>query len=358
MGSNSSQGEGSAVRLVSDKPISAIRFADSDGSETTSLWSSSFGGSRFGIPIDAQYISITCIEPNTELTLSHGTTGSEERSCSANGLFPGKAYFGSRTNGVHISAGSVLESSKPVVVYYEGSGSNDEKNLLGARTSSQNAAVAAFMATPESGSAPLDVFFDGSASTSPNPIERYEWSFGDGQVNTGVTVNHSYQRAGNYAATLVVEDSIGESNQTTASIVVSPPMPGRLVMEHGVLSSVTEDWQTVYLENTFTSMVVVATPVLPSQSAPPVVSRIRNAGGDRFEISLQNPSGLAISAYAVHYVVVEEGQYTEAKHGIIMEALSIDSTITASTNSWLRQTVEYHNSYLNPVGFWAGDVDQ
>jgi len=349
VGSNSSQGGGSAVHLVSSKPIAAIRYADSDGSETTSLWSSIFSGSRFGVPIDAQYISITCLEPNTELTLSDVTESPENLSCSRSGHFPGSARFGSSASGVHVSAGALLESSKPIVVYYEGSATNDEKNLIGTLGVSQNTAVAAFVVTPEEGNAPLEVLFDGSSSTSANPISSFEWDFGDGQMASGETVNHAYQRSGNYATTLSIEDSAGERDHATATIRVAPPAPGQLVIEHGVLSSVTENWQTVTLENYYTSMVVIATPVLPDQSAPPVVTRIRNASNNQFELRLQNPSGLSLPEYAVHYLVVEEGQYSEADHGVSMEAISFNSTITASTNSWLSQTVEYHNHYTNPV---------
>ncbi len=57
--------------------------------------------------------------------------------------------------------------------------------------------------------------FNGFGSLDPDGnIERYDWSFGDGdtQANGGPSVTHTYTAAGSYTATLTVTDDEGCSN--------------------------------------------------------------------------------------------------------------------------------------------------
>lgn len=349
IGFNIDQGNGSAIYVQSDKPVNAIVYGDGDGSETTAAWPSAFLAVNYGIPIDSQYVSIVCPDQNTEVTLTDGANPPEIQNCDGTGQFPGKAFFGSDQNGVHVSAGASIQSSQPIFLYYESSVTNDEKNLLGTRDANPNPVTAKFAATPESGNAPLDVFFDGSASSGVNTISSYTWDFGDGDTDTGATVSHSYTQPGSYLVSLIAEDSGGATDQTTFQLTVNPPVPGQVLMSSGSVHAVTDSWQTVMLSDTYTSMVVVATVVLPDQTSVPAVARIRDATGNQFDIKLENPSGLPVSGYSVHYVVAEEGLYNEMEHGINMEVVKLNSTITASKGSWLRQVSSFYNTYTNPV---------
>ena len=84
---------------------------------------------------------------------------------------------------------------------------------------------AAFEATPVKGNEPLEVTFDASSSfdhDSGDSIVSYEWDFGDGESDTGMQVNHTYQSAGTYQATLTVSDTFGGVGQATASAAVKP----------------------------------------------------------------------------------------------------------------------------------------
>lgn len=75
------------------------------------------------------------------------------------------------------------------------------------------APVAAFTASPTSGSAPLTVSFDASASYSESStIVSYEWSFGD--TETVPDASHTFAAPGSYSVTLTVTDNRG---QTTTS---------------------------------------------------------------------------------------------------------------------------------------------
>jgi PKD repeat protein len=78
----------------------------------------------------------------------------------------------------------------------------------------------AFTFTP---SAPADnqtILFD--ATTSQGTIARYEWAFGDGNRDSGRTVDHSYAVPGTYVVTLTVVDPYGRSQSKSQSITVSP----------------------------------------------------------------------------------------------------------------------------------------
>ncbi len=91
------------------------------------------------------------------------------------------------------------------------------------------------------------VFFNASASTAAagRSIVRYEWDFGTGRFDQGVTVSKTFDAAGSYAITLKVTDDanqVGTATQTvtvgggsatlpTAAFAFSPstPTPGQLI---------------------------------------------------------------------------------------------------------------------------------
>ncbi len=86
--------------------------------------------------------------------------------------------------------------------------------------------VAEFTATPSSGMAPVDVMFDASASTDAGGrIVGYEWYFGDGAIESGLTASHRYSFGGTFVVTLVVRDTQGGVATTTRTITTQGAPP-------------------------------------------------------------------------------------------------------------------------------------
>src|SRR6266540_4204510 len=88
--------------------------------------------------------------------------------------------------------------------------------------------TASFTATPSTGSSPLTVNFDGTASTDADgTVAKYFWNFGDNspvQTTTAATTSHVYTATSTttFTASLIVQDNTGgNSTSTTHSIMVT-----------------------------------------------------------------------------------------------------------------------------------------
>ncbi len=82
--------------------------------------------------------------------------------------------------------------------------------------------VAVASGVPTSAVVPLIVSFDSIGSDDPDgTIVAYDWDFGDGENASGPSVNHTYQNAGNFTATLTVTDNDGASDTDTVAITVN-----------------------------------------------------------------------------------------------------------------------------------------
>ncbi|HTZ44847.1 MAG TPA: PKD domain-containing protein [Jatrophihabitans sp.] len=89
--------------------------------------------------------------------------------------------------------------------------------------------VARLAVNPATGTEPVTVIADASASTDPEgqPL-TYRFDFGDGTVvgpQPGATAGHSYSQVGSYQVTLTVTDPGGLSATATGTVAVSAPTP-------------------------------------------------------------------------------------------------------------------------------------
>jgi len=123
--------EGSALHIISNKPISAIQDDDGDSNETAAFYDTAFLADRYGLPVETKYVAVVCALPNTNVTLRNSNSGLLETGvCEADGFHPGKAYF-STPDGSSFPAGTILESSKPVYIVYESEQGEGAQNALG-----------------------------------------------------------------------------------------------------------------------------------------------------------------------------------------------------------------------------------
>jgi hypothetical protein len=120
---------------------------------------------------------------------------------------------------------------------------------------------------------------------------------------------------------------------------------------HATMKISTDGWQTVMLcERNYDCMVVIATPVY-TEADPPAVVRITNVSANSFDFIVQETNaGVARPDVPVYFFIAEAGVYNEADHGVKMEVVKFNSTVTDfANNSWNAQAMPYAQAYTQPV---------
>ncbi len=130
IGTKTKGGQGSALFVRSDKPVAAFQTNDGDGSDATVFMPWQGLATSFVLPLDSQYAAIVC-PVTTEVMLTLPDQSTQVQDCIAISDYPGKAYFGASTKGVHLPAGSIINAGAPIHLIYEASSDNGERNLLG-----------------------------------------------------------------------------------------------------------------------------------------------------------------------------------------------------------------------------------
>ncbi|MGD8644481.1 MAG: PKD domain-containing protein, partial [Chromatiales bacterium] len=109
----------------------------------------------------------------------------------------------------------------------DGRGGSDSAGTSASITAPpMNGAPTADPGGPYTGEPGVEIQFDGSGSTDPNPTDTltYSWDFGDGGVGSGVSPVHTYTAAGPYDVMLTVSDGQGaEDMATTTATIEAPP---------------------------------------------------------------------------------------------------------------------------------------
>jgi len=139
----------------------------------------------------------------------------------------GLLFAGSSDRTIAMPIGPVL--SRFSVTIDDGSGGGDPPG--------NNPPIAAFSAD----CAHLDCDFDANSSyDNGGTIAGYEWEFGDGHSDSGVTPSHTYAMDGTYTVTLTVTDNEGATGSSSQNVsVTSPGAPG--TMHVGDLFAIVSD---------------------------------------------------------------------------------------------------------------------
>ncbi|HWQ49495.1 MAG TPA: PKD domain-containing protein [Methanosarcina sp.] len=150
----------------------------------------------------------------------------------------GNAYSTTKTAGTNIVGGPYIGGNfwgKPdgtgfsnTAVDNDGDGISDSayKNITGSiysdnlplvtSKSGPTKPVAAFSASPTSGTAPLNVTFTDSSTGSPT---AWKWTFGDGTNSTVQNPVHTYSKQGNYTVALTVSNAAGNNTVTKTGFI-------------------------------------------------------------------------------------------------------------------------------------------
>ena len=75
-------------------------------------------------------------------------------------------------------------------------------------------------AEPDEGAPPLKVQFTGSVEEETGGPFTFQWDFGDGQKSTEQNPGHTYEKVGEYTATLTVTNAKGQKGTDEIDIFV------------------------------------------------------------------------------------------------------------------------------------------
>lgn len=105
---------------------------------------------------------------------------------------------------------------------YDDEGLSNKKTITITVNEQENdeAPIAFVSATPESGTAPLEVQFTGSNSTDDDEVVSYSWNFKDGSSSSNKNPSHTFENPGNYSVKLTVSDKSGQTHSKNITISV------------------------------------------------------------------------------------------------------------------------------------------
>jgi PKD repeat protein len=134
-----------------------------------------------------------------------------------------KWNFGDGTNSIEKNPVHTYNKTGKYIVTLAASNLNGKNELAKASyivaSNASNSPVAAFSASPTSGSKPLTVSFTDQSTGSPT---SWRWDFGDKNNSTDKNPVHTYNKAGLYSVTLKVSNAGGSNELTKTSYIAIP----------------------------------------------------------------------------------------------------------------------------------------
>jgi hypothetical protein len=147
------------------------------------------------------------------------------------------------------------------------------------------------------------------------------------------------------------ENTANDRYTTNVNVVVAGPGTPQLQLRR--VLAYTDRWTTVQLDYDYGNKMVVACSPNYDLSAPgPAIVRVTNASGSSFQVGLGRPWYGAYEfdhfSAMVHCMVVREGVYSVAEHGVKMEAVTLPNFISSDhAGAWFGQS----RPYQNPAGY-------
>lgn len=309
---------GAAVATVAASDVDAgdsLSYAITAGNTGNAFAIDSSGNITTTTPLDYETLSI--------YTLTVTVTDS--------GLLTDTAIVG-------VTVTDVVETTAPVV------------STGAASAITQTGADIAYTVSDDGGEAPTVTVYYGTSDGGSTP-GNWDSSAGQGAKAIG---GHSASLSGltegtTYYFSVHASNSAGEAWGSTGSFTTGADTSPKLVRT--TVSGVGNgSWTTVNLGQSYSSPVIIATPIYPNTTTPPVVTRITNINGGSFDLKIDRADGLTDAmTIDVSIIAVEEGVYTQANDGVTMEAVKYTSTVTSENNSWVGESRTYQNSYTAPV---------
>jgi len=155
----------------------------------------------------------------------------------------------------------------------------------------------------------------------------------------------TYTTGGDYLVNCSFEENQNYSGSSDTSTIHA--IGGELRLEWGSVDAVGDNWVKVNTIKNFTSPVVVGSVNYYNNTIPSVI-RFRNVSSTSFEVRVQNPSGSSLNGTRIHYLIVEQGNWT-LPNGTKIEAYKYMSAVVGENNNWIGESRNYINAYTTPV---------
>ncbi|MDC1107223.1 T9SS type A sorting domain-containing protein [Prolixibacteraceae bacterium] len=192
-----------------------------------------------------------------------------------------------------------------------------------------------------------------SFKSTSTGASAFEWTFEGGEPATSTDESPvvRYDIPGEYRVSLKAVNANGEDVIVKDNHITCYEVP-EILMETKMIA-LSSEWETITLTKNYTKPVVVGTVTVPSLTTTSAVVRVKNVTNNSFQARLQVPSDKPLPQnYTTHFLVVEEGVYTQEVHEFKMEAKVVSSVKTSSQpNGYIPELRTYANKYTRPTIF-------
>ena len=192
----------------------------------------------------SQSVSVTNAAPSADFTLScTARTCSVDSSPStdSDGTIASSAWnFGDGATGTGTTASHTYAADGSYSVTLT---VTDNKGATGVLTRTASVTGAAPTAAFTNSCTNLSCSFDaGSTQAGTAAMTGYNWNYGDGSTDSGVTTSHTFAASGIYTVTLTVTDADGKTGTATKTVQVTAAVVPGTIASDGFVRSVSNGW--------------------------------------------------------------------------------------------------------------------